>query len=77
MKVNKKEVIRLLEKIAIYLELKAENPFKIAAYRKAAQALDTDDRSLAQIDDLTTLKGIGKGTAAVIQEYIEKGSPRP
>lgn len=73
MKVNKKEVIRLLEKIAIYLELKAENPFKIAAYRKAAQALDADDRSLAQIDDLTTLKGIGKGTAAVIQEYIEKG----
>ncbi|MBO8156406.1 MAG: DNA polymerase/3'-5' exonuclease PolX [Bacillaceae bacterium] len=73
MKVDKKQVIKLLEKIAVYLELKAENPFKISAYRKAAQALESDDRSLAQIDDFTSLKGIGKGTAAVIQEFIEQG----
>ncbi|QHS22958.1 DNA polymerase/3'-5' exonuclease PolX [Virgibacillus sp. MSP4-1] len=73
MKVNKKQVIQLLEKIAVYLELKAENPFKISAYRKAAQALESDDRSLSEIDDFTKMKGIGKGTAAVIQEFVENG----
>ncbi|WP_226583566.1 DNA polymerase/3'-5' exonuclease PolX [Halobacillus litoralis] len=70
MSVDKKQVIKLLEKIAVYLELKGENPFKISAYRKAAQALERDDRSLSEMEDFTKMKGIGKGTAAVIDEYI-------
>ncbi|MGV2622394.1 UNVERIFIED_CONTAM: DNA polymerase/3'-5' exonuclease PolX [Halobacillus marinus] len=70
MAVDKKQVIKLLETIAVYLELKGENPFKISAYRKAAQALERDDRSLSEIDDFTKMKGIGKGTAAVIDEYV-------
>lgn len=74
MKVNKKDVIKLLEKIATYLELKGENPFKISAYRKAAQALERDDRSLTDINDFTKIKGIGKGTATVINEYIQNGT---
>lgn len=71
--VNKKDVIKLLEKIAVYLELKGENAFKTSAYRKAAQALETDDRSLTEIEDFTVMKGIGKGTSAVIEEYIKDG----
>ncbi|MFC0301897.1 DNA polymerase/3'-5' exonuclease PolX [Virgibacillus soli] len=71
MVINKKDVLRLLEKIAIFLELKGENPFKIAAYRRAAQALEKDSRSLNEIEDFTKIKGIGKGTNAVIVEYIE------
>src|SRR5699024_9250602 len=59
------------EHIAIYLELKGENPFKISAYRKAALALESDERSLSDIDDFTKIKGIGKGTGAVIQDYLE------
>ncbi len=70
--IDKKDVIKLLEEIAVYLELKGENSFKISAYRKAAQALEVDDRSLTEIEDFTALNGIGKGTAAVIDEYIEK-----
>ncbi|MFK2824575.1 DNA polymerase/3'-5' exonuclease PolX [Bacillus sp. B190/17] len=73
MMVNKKDIIRLLEKIAIYMELKGENPFKIAAFRKAAAALETDERSLSEIEDVTKIAGIGKGTSAVIQEYRETG----
>ncbi|MEJ9228147.1 DNA polymerase/3'-5' exonuclease PolX [Peribacillus butanolivorans] len=73
MTVNKKDIIKLLEKIAIYMELKGENPFKVSAFRKAAGALETDDRSLTAIEDFTTLNGIGKGTAAVIEEYINEG----
>ncbi|MCM3673477.1 DNA polymerase/3'-5' exonuclease PolX [Peribacillus simplex] len=73
MTVNKKDIIKLLEKIAIYMELKGENPFKVSAFRKAAGALETDDRSLSAIGDFTALNGIGKGTASVIEEYINEG----
>lgn len=70
---SKKEVIRLLETIAIYMELKGENPFKIQAFRKAANALELDERLLIEIDNFQAIPGIGKGTAAVIDEYIETG----
>ncbi len=68
---NKKIIIRTLEKIALYMELKGENPFKVSAFRKAAQALELDQRSLDEIDDVTKLKGIGKGTGDVILELIK------
>ncbi|PHE96757.1 DNA polymerase/3'-5' exonuclease PolX [Bacillus pseudomycoides] len=74
MKVNKKQVIKLLETIGLFMELKGANPFKISAFRKGAAALESDDRSLSEIEDFTKIPGIGKGTAAVIQEYIEAGT---
>lgn len=70
---NKKEVVQTLEMISLYLEIKGENPFKIAAYRRAARALEEDVRSMGQIDDVEKIKGIGKGTAAVINELLETG----
>ncbi|MEH7303753.1 DNA polymerase/3'-5' exonuclease PolX [Neobacillus drentensis] len=74
MEVTKKDLLRLLETIAIYMELKGENPFKVSAFRKAANALETDERDLTEIEDFTTISGIGKGTAAVIYEYIKDGT---
>lgn len=70
---TKKDIIRLLETIATYMELKGENTFKISAYRKAAQSLEVDERTLDQIDDVTTLKNIGKGVGEVINTYVETG----
>lgn len=74
MEINKKEIIRLLETIAIYMELKGENPFKVSAFRKAATALEADERIVTEIEDFTAISGIGKGTAAVMDEYILEGS---
>ena len=73
MNVNIKDIIRLLETIAVYMELKGENSFKISAFRKAAQALELSQLTLEEITDLTSLPGIGKGTAAVIEEYRTEG----
>ncbi|MFE8696950.1 DNA polymerase/3'-5' exonuclease PolX [Cytobacillus sp. FJAT-53684] len=73
MSINKKDVIRLLETIAVYMELKGENTFKTAAFRKAAAALETNDKSLDEIEDFTKLPGIGKGTSSVIVEYMTEG----
>ncbi|MFZ4450613.1 DNA polymerase/3'-5' exonuclease PolX [Salibacterium aidingense] len=65
---NKKDLINALESIAVYMEIRGENTFKVSAYRKAAQALEQDERSLSEIEDPASLNGIGKGTAAVIEE---------
>jgi len=74
MEATKKDLLRLLETIATYMELKGENPFKVSAFRKAGNALETDERDLTEIEDFTTISGIGKGTAAVIDEYIKEGT---
>lgn len=70
---NKKDVIKTLETIAVYLEIKGENTFKVSAYRKAAGALERDERTMEEIDDPASLQGIGKGTASVITELMETG----
>ncbi|SDZ53649.1 DNA polymerase (family 10) [Evansella caseinilytica] len=72
-KLNKKDIINALESIAVYLEIKGENSFKVSAYRKAANALERDERPLDKIDDPAKLPGIGKGTATVIQELTTTG----
>ncbi|SUK15739.1 DNA polymerase X family [Staphylococcus agnetis] len=71
---TKKDIIRLLENIATYMELKGENAFKVSAYRKAAQSLEIDERTLDEIEDVTTLKNIGKGVGEVIETYRTTGT---
>ncbi|WZY00756.1 DNA polymerase/3'-5' exonuclease PolX [Bacillus sp. FSL W7-1360] len=71
---DKKQAIHVLELIALYLEIKGENPFKIAAYRKAAQALEREVRALWEIEDVSGLNGIGKATAEVLTELQETGT---
>ncbi|HLQ83547.1 MAG TPA: DNA polymerase/3'-5' exonuclease PolX [Pseudogracilibacillus sp.] len=73
MALTKKDLIQHLEDIAVYLELKGENQFRISAYRKAAQNIETDIRSLKEINDFKTIKGIGDGTNEIIKEFINKG----
>lgn len=55
------------------MELLGENQFKVAAFRKAASAIELDPRSLSEMDDILKLKGIGKGTGAVITDLLNKG----
>lgn len=70
---DKKTIIKTLEKIALYMELQGENPFKVSAFRKAAQVLELDDRSLSEMDNILSLKGIGAATGAVIEELTNVG----
>ncbi|WP_408007143.1 DNA polymerase/3'-5' exonuclease PolX [Pseudalkalibacillus sp. A8] len=70
---NKKQIVRILEQIALYMEIKGENSFKVSAYRRAAQALESDSRTISEMDDLSKIKGIGKGTLSVIEEILETG----
>ncbi len=67
------EIAKLFNEIADFLEIKDENPFRIRAYRRAAQAvegLSEDVDAIAQKGALLDVPGIGKDLAAKIQEYL-------
>lgn len=70
------EVARLFERMADVLELKGENPFRVRAYRRAAQNLETlsgDLETLAREERLDEIPGIGADLAGKIGEYLRTG----
>lgn len=68
-------IARIFSEIADLLEIKNENPFKIRAYRNAADAIaHAPDRLSACSDEqLRAISGIGKELAAKIREICETG----
>jgi DNA polymerase (family 10) len=70
------EIAKLFNEIADILEVKDENPFRIRAYRRAAQAIEglpEDIAAIAARGGLLVVPGIGKDLAAKIREYLETG----
>ncbi|MEJ2239096.1 MAG: helix-hairpin-helix domain-containing protein, partial [Gemmatimonadales bacterium] len=71
------EIARALEEVADLLEIKGANPFRIRAYRNAAQVVEghgTPLRKLvAQDADLTEIPSIGKDMARYIHELVTDG----
>src|SRR4051812_24209930 len=71
-------IARAFSEIADLLEIKSENPFKIRAYRNAADTIAhaTDKLSNCTDDQLRAIPGIGKELAAKIRELAESGDIR-
>jgi len=70
------EIARSFDLIADLLELKGENPFRVRAYRRAAQNLSTlteDVGSLAARGRLDDIPGVGSDLAGKIDEYLKTG----
>lgn len=70
------EIARLFDLMADLLELRGENPFRIRAYRRAAQnlqALAEDVEVLAREGRLHQVPGIGADLAGKIVEYLRTG----
>ncbi|MCP4847791.1 MAG: DNA polymerase/3'-5' exonuclease PolX [Verrucomicrobiaceae bacterium] len=72
-----RETISLtLENIALLLELKGENPFKVRAYRTGSEIVSTyagDIVQKARDNDLSDTKGIGKALAEKLNELATTG----
>lgn len=71
-----KEIAELFNEIADILELKGENVFRVNAYRRAAQNIESLSRSIEEIaaaGTLHELPGIGKDLEARIIEYVQSG----
>ena len=61
--INKETVAQILREIAVLLELKGENQFKVRAYLNGArtiEVLDQDLKELVETGKITDIKGIGK-----------------
>ncbi len=74
---DKRDLIAdVLKKIAILLELKGENAFKVRAYRTGSEIVETysgDFIKLAVDDNLKDIKGIGTALAQKIHELATTG----
>jgi DNA polymerase (family 10) len=68
-------IARVLREVADLLEIKNDNPFKIRAYRNAADIVVNHPHELATLDTtaLREIPGIGKDLAARIREMAETG----
>ncbi len=72
-----REVAQILLKIADLLEIKDDNPFKIRAYRNAANAvfrLEENINDLYRLNRVDHIPGVGKAVKAKIEEMLESGS---
>ncbi len=70
------EVARIFYEIASLLEVRDESRFRIRAWQRAAQTLETlseDVTAVAARGALRSLPGIGKEIAARIEEYLATG----
>lgn len=69
------EIARIFNEIADLLELKGENPFRIRAYRRAAQNIGGLQKAIEEYkkEELLKIPGIGQDLANKIIEYITTG----
>ena len=74
--VTKNEIADVLNEIAVLLDLKGENPFKIRAYQSGARVLESLEEDLGKIiaeDRLGSIKGIGEALVKKITELHTTG----
>ncbi|NLT95324.1 MAG: DNA polymerase/3'-5' exonuclease PolX [Clostridia bacterium] len=73
---EKSTVVRILNEIAVLLELKGENPFKVKAYQNGARTLELINEGLEELvhsGRIKEVKGIGKTLAENITELVTTG----
>ena len=73
---SREEMVKVLEEIALLLELKDENPFKVKAYRAGAETVRTypdDIIALAAANELKGVKGIGEALRDKLHEMATTG----
>jgi DNA polymerase (family 10) len=74
--VTKNEIADVLNEIAVLLDLRGENPFKIRAYQTGARVLESLEEDLGKIiaeDRLSSIKGIGEALVKKITELHQTG----
>ena len=73
---DKAHIIGILKDIAVFLELKGENSFKIRAYQSGARALERLEENfdtIVQEGKIASLQGIGQALALKIETLYHEG----
>lgn len=74
---DNKSVAKILEEIGVMIELTGGNPFRAQAHYNGARIIETLSEpveSLVKSEQLTSIKGIGKGLADKITELVTTGA---
>jgi DNA polymerase (family 10) len=75
--VTNAEIARVLERLAIRLEIEGANPFRVRAYREAGRIVGAHPEAMSAIAGepgaLEALKGIGKDLAGKIRDLVATG----
>jgi DNA polymerase (family 10) len=73
------EIADIFGRLADILEIRGEEFFRVNTYRKVARIIEdlsADVADLVESGEILDIRGIGKGTAAGIEEYLETGGMR-
>ncbi len=76
---NKLDIAHALDEISSYIELSENNRFRAMAFERAARsirALDAEPAGLIARGELAGIEGIGKATAAIIEELVRTGTSK-
>lgn len=79
MKANNQRLAGLFRSMADLLSSQRANPYRVRAYRRAADALlaiDEDVAILAERQELEDIEGVGTDLAKKIEEFFETGTIR-
>jgi DNA polymerase (family 10) len=70
------EIADIFGRLADILEIRGEEFFRVSAYRRVARIIEdlpADVADLVESGEFLDIKGVGKGTVAGIEEYLETG----
>lgn len=73
------EIARRFERIADTLEIQGENPFKVKAYRRAAEAIDALYEPLESIEErggLGEIPGFGEAIVSKTRDFLRTGTTK-
>ena len=73
---TRENLAEVLEEIALLLELKGENPFKVRAYRQGAETVRNYDGEIVELaskNELVGIKGIGEALRDKLHELASTG----
>jgi DNA polymerase (family 10) len=72
-----KQISAMFDDVADLLDIIGENPFRVRAYRNAARAIEDYPEKMEELvetgNSLTTIQGIGEGSAEKIKEIVRTG----
>lgn len=74
---SNEQVAEIFQRMADLLQAKQENPYRVRAYRRAAEALVASEESLevlTQRGALEHIPGVGRELAAKIREFLGGGT---
>ncbi len=74
------EIARRFERLALLMEIRGEDKFRVRSYRNAAEVIETWPRPLSEVareggaKALQELPGVGKAISSKVVELLERGT---